>query len=415
MPRREHVGGAPATALTSGILAAAASFTVDDGSGYPTGAVGPFFVVIDPGTSTEEKVLCSSRAGANFTVAGSGRGADNTLAVDHASGAVVQHVLAALEVDEHNAHVVATSGVHGKTSALASLSDAETLTNKTMSGGSNSFSAIPQSAITSLVAELAALVAADAAINTNIDDWDHDAPATFAYTAAPSTYPSGFSIKRILASGGWPVDGFVITFKLADNTRAVQFFGEGGTGSTSSAFFRHYNGSAWQTHRGMSNPTLAGDWLNILASAINGGWANVFAVDPASLRPTQAFNDALVDTTSTSYVFGSPTLGATFVAPPSGQVLVSLYANCTGDTDAQANLAAPEIRTGTLTSSSLVVAADDDNAVVLRNALSMAAGTGPILFTGLTPGATHTVWHKLRVGGGEGHFVNRRIVVEPVA
>jgi hypothetical protein len=414
MARREYKGAAPETTLSSGILAAATSFNVDDGSGYPTGSIGPFFIVIDPGTALEEKILCTSRTANAFSCSG-GRGADDTVAVDHAAGAKIRHVHTKTDADEANEHVNAATGVHGKTSALASLNDAETLTNKSISGAANTLSAVPQSAITSLVADLAALVAADAAINTNIDDWDHDAPATFAYTAAPSTYPSGFSIKKILASGGWPVDGFVITFKLADNTRAFQFFGEGGTGSTSSAFFRHYNGSAWQTHRGMSNPTLVGDWLNVLASAINGGWSTVFAVDPASLRPTQAFNDTLVDTTSTSYVFGSPTLGATFVAPPSGQVLVSLYANCTGDTDAQANLAAPEIRTGTLTSSSLVVAADDDNAVVLRNALSQAAGTGPILFAGLTPGATHTAWHKLRVGGGTGHFVNRRIVVEPVA
>lgn len=100
--RREYSGNAPATTLSGPITNASTSFTVTDGTGYPTGAVGPFFLVIDPRTASEEKVLVTTRTGT--TMSGAARGQDGTPAVAHSAGAVVEHVWTAVDAGEANRH-----------------------------------------------------------------------------------------------------------------------------------------------------------------------------------------------------------------------------------------------------------------------------------------------------------------------
>lgn len=190
--RKEHVGGAASATLTASMSPSDLSFNISTNTGWPTGGVGSFYVVIDPATSNEEKVLCASQSTFVVTVAGGGRGADGTTAKSHAIGAVAYPCWAAAEADELNAHGAAIAGVHGAiggivgttdtqtltnksmsganntftnipkasvvgapAGAVVGTTDAQTLTNKTMSGGANTFSAIPQSAVTSLVTDLA--------------------------------------------------------------------------------------------------------------------------------------------------------------------------------------------------------------------------------------------------------------------
>lgn len=99
-----------------------ASFIISTATNWPTGAAGPFFVVIDPGLGTEEKISCSSRTGTSVTVAGSGRGVDGTVAQLHSGGAVVYPCWTATEADELNAHAAASTDIHGVTGALAAAS-----------------------------------------------------------------------------------------------------------------------------------------------------------------------------------------------------------------------------------------------------------------------------------------------------
>lgn len=134
MARREYTGGAPETILAAGITSGSTSFTVESGGGggYPTGGVGPFFVVIDATTGSEEKILCASRTGDVFTVASGGRGADDTTAVSHNQNATVRHVYTATDADEANQHVNTDAGVHGVDGNLVGTTDAQTLSNKTI-------------------------------------------------------------------------------------------------------------------------------------------------------------------------------------------------------------------------------------------------------------------------------------------
>ena len=99
MLRREFNGAVLQTALASSFSGSASSFTVTDGSTYPSGT-NPFTVVIDRGIASEEKILILSRATNVFTV--SQRGYDGTTAVAHSSGALVDHVLDANTIQDMN-------------------------------------------------------------------------------------------------------------------------------------------------------------------------------------------------------------------------------------------------------------------------------------------------------------------------
>jgi hypothetical protein len=110
MPVRSYSGNAKSTALAEAITATATTFLVNDGTGYPDGAAGPFVVTLSGGTAGEEKVLCATRTGTSFTVAAGGRGFDDTTASAHPNQALVQHTFSATDAREANAHVNATTG-----------------------------------------------------------------------------------------------------------------------------------------------------------------------------------------------------------------------------------------------------------------------------------------------------------------
>ena len=109
--RRQYAGAAFASVLTVELAASAAAVTIecDDLTNWPDGLVGPFYVVIDRGLPTEEKILCSSRTANILTVYDNGvitgRGADGTLVQAHGINSVIEHVFTATDADEANLHV----------------------------------------------------------------------------------------------------------------------------------------------------------------------------------------------------------------------------------------------------------------------------------------------------------------------
>jgi hypothetical protein len=110
--RFQHSGGAAPTTISGQMTDVTLDpFDIEQVVGWPDGSVGPFFVVIDRGLLTEEKLLIASRVGNRLTILE--RGADGTPQQPHADGAVIEHVFSAREADEANAHVEATGGVHG--------------------------------------------------------------------------------------------------------------------------------------------------------------------------------------------------------------------------------------------------------------------------------------------------------------
>lgn len=139
MARREYKGAAQAAYLTSPLGGATTDLTItcNDLTNWPTGVGSkPFFIVIDRGLASEEKILCESRSGNTITVFNdgitNGRGSDDTTITSHSNNAVVDHVFTATDADEANAHVNASSGVHGLTGSVVGTTDTQTVSNKTL-------------------------------------------------------------------------------------------------------------------------------------------------------------------------------------------------------------------------------------------------------------------------------------------
>ena len=116
--RRSYKGAAQAAQLTTSLGGSTANLTIycDDLTNWPTGAGSqPFYVVIDRGKASEEKILCASRASNIITVYDdgitNGRAADDTSITSHTASAIIEHVFTATDANEANAHVN-TSPLH---------------------------------------------------------------------------------------------------------------------------------------------------------------------------------------------------------------------------------------------------------------------------------------------------------------
>ena len=176
--RRQYSGGAQPAQLTSSLGNSTADRTIycDDLTNWPDGSIGPFYIVIDRAKAAEEKILCSSRTGNVLTVfddgVTNGRAADGTSITSHSANAITEHIFTATDANEANLHVNSSTVIHGITGALAGVTATQTLTNKTISGASNTLSNIAQSSVTNLVSDLAAKAPVSVTIN----------PQTASYT-----------------------------------------------------------------------------------------------------------------------------------------------------------------------------------------------------------------------------------------
>jgi hypothetical protein len=96
--RRQYAGAAAATTITAAINTTDTTCSLAATTGWPSTGSVPFYIVLDPGTSTEEK--CSATiSGSTLTLT---RGQDDTSASSHSAGATVYPVFTANDADEAN-------------------------------------------------------------------------------------------------------------------------------------------------------------------------------------------------------------------------------------------------------------------------------------------------------------------------
>lgn len=131
--RRGYVGAAASTTTTNSLASGDTSVTIASTTGWYSGA-NPFYVVIDPGTSSEEKCRCTI-SGSTLTLT---RAADNTTAVAHASGATIYPCATAVDFDEANKVASVFDVTAGAvltlptgTDTLVGRATTDTLSNKT--------------------------------------------------------------------------------------------------------------------------------------------------------------------------------------------------------------------------------------------------------------------------------------------
>lgn len=99
--RRSYAGAAPSCTLTNTIASGDTSASLTgDTTNWPSTATGPFYMVIDPGLATEEKVLVTSRS--TGSLSSITRGVDGTVASAHNAGATCYPVFTAVDADQAN-------------------------------------------------------------------------------------------------------------------------------------------------------------------------------------------------------------------------------------------------------------------------------------------------------------------------
>jgi hypothetical protein len=98
MARRQYYGAATPTTITTSITSSSSSVAITANTNWPTGS---FSLVIDPGLSSEEKILAASQTAGTITF--TTRGYDGTTASAHTAGATIYPVPTAIDFDEANA------------------------------------------------------------------------------------------------------------------------------------------------------------------------------------------------------------------------------------------------------------------------------------------------------------------------
>jgi hypothetical protein len=135
MTTRNYSSRSQQSTLTSAITAGASTMVVQSGPALLGGATIPagttFTLVIDPDTAIEEIVDATQVSTNTFTIT---RAIDGSSAQAHSAGAVTRHMAIGRDYRESNAHIEASTGVHGisNSSSVVGTIDTQTLTNKTL-------------------------------------------------------------------------------------------------------------------------------------------------------------------------------------------------------------------------------------------------------------------------------------------
>lgn len=164
-----HSDTAAATTLSAGIGTSDTSLGLISGTGYPSPSGAQRAVlVIDPGTSSEEKIYYTARSG--NTVTGVARAQFGTTATSHVAGAAVKHILTASEASEYRDAMLQTVG------------KVTTAGDMLVASGANIFSRLAKGTNGYLLATLAGSVGWQSLAAMGVQPLDSDLTAIAALT-----------------------------------------------------------------------------------------------------------------------------------------------------------------------------------------------------------------------------------------
>lgn len=254
-----YYANAPATTLTTSVSSSGTNMVVASVSGLPVQY--PFTMIVDRGLSTEEVVTVTGAGGNTLTVT---RGADSTTAFAHAVGATVVHGISAQDPREANAHVNASSGVHGLSGAVVGTTDTQTLTNKTL-GNTNTFNGFTASKM-AVTDGSGRLVAGSSAIPAGAVVGDTDTQTLTNKTLGATNTVNGFTANRFMQSDG--------TGKLAASAKALPTGAVVGDTDTQTLTNKTHTGSVFTSTSNQFGTHIAfvGELRMTASNAAESGW-----------------------------------------------------------------------------------------------------------------------------------------------
>ena len=140
------------------------------------------------------------------------------------------------------------------------------------------------------------------------------------------------------------------------------------------------------------------------------GWVP-WVVTPQA--PVEASDTTTITTNSITYVTGSPVVSATFTAPPSGRVYVTVTSNCECEPPSSV-LVSWQLHSGSSSAGAIVVVAQTPNAVIVQEDHSTQASNRRLV-PALTPGQTYYIQVMFRTTSETATAFYRRILVEPAS
>lgn len=168
----------------------------------------------------------------------------------------------------------------------------------------------------------------------------------------------------------------------------------------------------------MTGPLYAGMRVVIIKVPPSG----LYVMGTISPRPLLTADSgvgiASIGTTSTTYTDTGTPLGASFVAPSTGAVLVHFYGRLQNNTTTNSGFICPELRLGSVIGSgTLITAANDQDGMRQQPAATtqLEKHGQTVLWQGLTPGVTYNANVLIRSSNaGNSCSVNdRRVIVTP--